>query len=150
MGLDMYLTAQRYISDYSDEDKPLQEALKKVFPDSPGTFSNIEVRAMYWRKANAIHKWFVTRLMDGDDHCQKVSVSEDELKELLDVCEQVLEDPSNGPTLLPTQSGFFFGSTDYDDGYISDVEHTATGLKRLLVNQALWDGEWTFTYQASW
>lgn len=36
----------------------------------------------------------------------------------------IIEDPSVARALLPTTSGFFFGSTDYDEWYLKDIEHT--------------------------
>lgn len=36
--------------------------------------------------------------------------------------------------LLPTQSGFFFGSTDYDEWYVSDVMSCKRQFEKLLKN----------------
>ena len=45
----------------------------------------------YWRKANAIHKWFVDRVQDGVDDCDyHREVTERDLKDLLDICETIL------------------------------------------------------------
>ena len=50
--------------------------------------------------------------------------------------------------LLPTRSGFFFGCTDYDDGYISDLESTVKQLDAIL-NDPRFEGFY-FRYHASW
>ena len=50
--------------------------------------------------------------------------------------------------LLPTRSGFFFGSTDYDDGYISDLESTVKQLDAIL-DDPRFEGFY-FRYHASW
>ena len=34
--------------------------------------------------------------------------------------------------LLPTQSGFFFGGTDYDQWYMQDIERTIEILTKVL------------------
>ena len=34
--------------------------------------------------------------------------------------------------LLPTTSGFFFGSTDYDEYYYEDIEYTANKIREIL------------------
>jgi hypothetical protein len=47
--------------------------------------------------------------------------------------------------LLPTRAGFFFGSTDYDEGYISDIDNTINRLQ-----DALKDEEGDFYYRSSW
>lgn len=45
-----------------------------------------------WRKANAIHQWFVDTVQDGEDDCDyHDEVTKETLQELLDVCEQVLK-----------------------------------------------------------
>ena len=50
-------------------------------------------------------------------------------------------------TLLPTQAGFFFGSTEYGAWYLEDIELTVKQLDRVL---ELDDNVWTFYYQSSW
>lgn len=45
----------------------------------------------YWRKANAIHDWFVEHVQDGVDDCDYHNeVTKEILEELLDTCEKVL------------------------------------------------------------
>lgn len=44
----------------------------------------------YWRKANAIHKWFVDNVQDGEDNCADYYVSREQLKELLKIVKTVL------------------------------------------------------------
>lgn len=43
-----------------------------------------------------------------------------------------IEDPSVAIKLLPSQSGFFFGSTKYDEWYLDDVKHTISVLEKVL------------------
>ena len=44
----------------------------------------------YWRKANQIHNWFVDNIQDGKDDCNyHREVTEDDLQELLAICEQI-------------------------------------------------------------
>lgn len=150
MGLDMYLNAKKYLSSFKDKDIATREAIKEMKLDWVGDMEPIEVsfRAMYWRKANHIHKWFVDNVQDGEDECRPHSVSTEKLKELLDVCKQVLEDRGLASELLPVQAGFFFGGTEYDDWYFGDVEDTIKGLEKILSIEGveLLD----FEYQSSW
>ena len=45
----------------------------------------------YWRKANAIHKWFVDNVQDGIDDCDYHNeVTKEILEDLLDTCEKVI------------------------------------------------------------
>ena len=38
----------------------------------------------YWRKANAVHNWFVDNVQDGNDGCKHYWVSKEDLQKLLD------------------------------------------------------------------
>jgi len=48
--------------------------------------------------------------------------------------------------LLPCQSGFFFGGTDYDQYYYESLEETRDILQRCLDLGE----DWEFEYQSSW
>ena len=45
---------------------------------------------------------------------------------------EYIEDPTVARRLLPTQSGFFFGGTEYDQWYYADVEDTIKIIERVL------------------
>lgn len=79
----------------------------------------------YWRKANAIHQWFVENVQEGVDDCNYWrEVTVEDLIELRELCIECLEHRNSAHKLLPTTHGFFFGCTDYDDWYFSDLEKT--------------------------
>lgn len=92
----------------------------------------------YWRKANHIHKWFVDCVQDGEDDCEKYEVTKSNLLDLKAVCEEVLslkgKDEGKIEEILPTESGFFFGSTSYDEYYFSDVEETIRIINNVFGN----------------
>jgi hypothetical protein len=143
MGLDMYLKGKVYL-DYNSTNRA--EIAKMI--DLPEFEANsVEIELGYWRKANHIHKWFVDNVQNGVDNCGEYFVSKADLEMLLTVCEQVLKNVTNANTLLPTQSGFFFGSVEYDDWYIEDVQDTIEIIKRALsLDSKLID----FYYRSSW
>ncbi len=142
MGLDMSLYKKHYVQ---IEERPALEitGVKNHIDTSKVMF--ILEDFGYWRKANAIHSWFVTNVQDGDDNCGTYYVSREQLAELLATVNDVLADHSKAPELLPTQSGFFFGSTDYDNFYFSDLEDT-----KNILTEALKDTEADYEYQSSW
>jgi hypothetical protein len=110
----------------------------------------------YWRKANAIHNWFVENVQDGEDDCDyHREVTADDLQELITVCTKVLtyaklvpgrirtgirfsngkaeemyenglvvSNPGICEELLPTSDGFFFGSQEYNEYYLADLQET--------------------------
>lgn len=146
MGLDMYLNAKRFLW-YSEDE--LADNIKRNFPDLPEHMrvKEVTIEAMYWRKANAIHKWFVDKVQGGEDNCQEFEVSLAQLEELLEVIEQVLENPDRAGELLPPQAGFFFGGTDMDQWYWDDLKQTQSKLQELFTRD--WKS-WDFYYRASW
>lgn len=151
MGLDMYLTAERYVSDWNEDDKELAEQLAKLpVGNKIGRIKSLTADVMYWRKANAIHEWFVKNTQDGVDECQHTWLSISDLFALLDVCKQVYADHSLAPELLPTQEGFFFGATDYDEYYYDQVKATIDGLEEVLNLPEEELKGWEFYYQSSW
>jgi len=146
MGLDMYLTGKQYVSNYdhNPKDVQLQMMLKTVLKkwnmgndkkqiDYPVQY--IEFQIMQWRKANQIHKWFVDNVQDGEDDCREYYVDEEQCKELLRLCNIVIDNRGNlkkTQETLPPQSGFFFGSTEVDEYYYEDIKETAIALKAVL------------------
>lgn len=139
----MYLNKERYFSKYQNNgERPKVEGFDVC--------ESITVRGevIYWRKANAVHNWFVENVQDGVDECQNAWVSTDKLKELLQQVEWVLEDQDRAESILPTTSGFFFGDTNYGQSYIDDLEHTRDKLKVLLEDPDV--DKYDYYYHSSW
>ena len=61
---------------------------------------------------------------------------------------EIIEDPSVANELLPTGSGFFFGSTEYDRWYLDDVEYTIKAIEDLLATTDFRNE--IVAYTASW
>lgn len=163
MGLDMYLSARKYVEkidwkkmhesdtiEYKDATLPNYSeivdlaGLSGIDKDIYG--ASVSVTALYWRKANSIHNWFVNNVQNGEDNCGEYYVSHDKLDELLAVCTEAyrLRDPSG---LLPV-SGFFFGSTDIDQWYWQDIKRTISEIKRIKKHKAY--PKLSFYYSSSW
>jgi len=64
---------------------------------------------------------------------------------LKDLCITVIANPELAEQLLPTGSGFFFGSTNYDEYYFGDLNDTIGIITRCLDSKFDY-----FEYQASW
>ena len=159
MGLDMYMWKQKRVNvyDFNQEGDCVAKKLtiktvaeyedgkveeNEYCVDNPQENGRVWLPVAYWRKANAIHKWFVD-LNDGVDDCTQIRVNGSQIKSLVDTCKQILADHSKASELLPTQSGFFFGSTDYDEWYYEDLEKTVKMLADVDENDE-------YIYQASW
>jgi hypothetical protein len=152
MGLDMYLSAKKYLSEYSaGDEKEVSETIGNLpYPmfKTGMRVKEIAFEAMYWRKANAIHKWFVDKCQDGVDECQETYVDLTRLQELVDTCKIVLADNEKAGDLLPPSAGFFFGSTDVDEYYLQDLQSTVDVLEKLLATEGI--EKFDFYYQSSW
>lgn len=160
MGLDMYLNRQTYVANWSHMKPEERHTIVITGPCAayvkPERVKYVEEEVMYWRKANAIHGWFVRECQDGVDECQTADVDPDKLVELRDLCCELLAlkatDPAAALDLatkkLPPTRGFFFGSDDLDAGYWEDVQNTADALTELLNEPGAGNG--TYRYHASW
>lgn len=188
MGLDMYLTATHYLGCWSFTDEAEKSRFRQIMQlaefgdfcckDAPGL--EVEVNVAYWRKANAIHRWFVDNVQGGDDSCKKTYVSNEHLAALVSLCKQVLDsvetvpgqlhagttyypdgrvvenfEPGNvvaqqwiAASTLPTQSGFFFGNTDYNEWYLDSLRKTVEQIEPLLTDPRFQHSD--FYYRASW
>tara|TARA_R100001510_G_scaffold33304_1_gene29815 strand:- start:7156 stop:7635 length:480 start_codon:yes stop_codon:yes gene_type:complete len=159
MGLDMYLTRKHNVRNWSHrEDKQYTVTAERngnavPFLGSIGTVTSINEEVMYWRKANAIHNWFVDNVQEGNDDCGVYEVELDQLQELRHLCIEVLHDRTKAGKLLPCIEGFFYGGTEYDEYYFEDLENTAKVINKLVLEaiagkakkHAMW-----YEYTSSW
>lgn len=138
MGLDMYLTKRTYLGTQWEHRGVTAEITVKSEGKTidvginPHAIEEIIESAMYWRKANHIHKWFVENVQNGEDDCGTYPVSLDQLKDLRDLCEEVINNKDKASELLPTQTGFFFGDQNYDSFYLEDTITTYNGLRKII------------------
>lgn len=143
MGLDMYLNAKRFLW---HNEEALGEDLAHHFPELKGRrVKELIVEAMYWRKANAIHAWFVKHCQEGEDDCGNYHVGREQLEELRQLILEALD--KKDASKLPTQDGFFFGNTDVDLYYWETLRSTEAGLARCLEE---FSDSWEFEYHSSW
>lgn len=152
MGLDSYLHAKRYVSEYNEDTKEIDKQLQEITKNIRGEMGDLEyivTVAMYWRKANAIHNWFVKNVQGGIDDCVEYYVPIEALKCLLSDIIECLHDNSKIPDLSPPTSRFFFGSTEIDEYFIKTLEITRDRLM-YLINQSGEGYIWEFSYRSSW
>ena len=113
MGLDMFLYRKTYstlfsssinflyflMADLVSADSSAEEEKTKISltgnrTEGIDTNKIVEIveEAGYWRKANAIHNWFVENVQDGMDDCREYYVSEEQLRNLLSLVDTVLKE----------------------------------------------------------
>ena len=105
MGLDMYLetlpvikgkTIKQLIAISNGITEEKQSIIKKyeqyiVHRDDTFKWKSLLSEVGYWRKANAIHNWFVNNVQNGKDDCGTYPVHRNRLEELLQLCTKVLK-----------------------------------------------------------
>ena len=168
MGLDMYLNARKYVSQYNYKSESRTEVpefstlvnmsgLEGLTKYSQFAGISVSYPIGYWRKANAIHGWFVNTLAGGVDECQEIHVPRVALVDLLAACKAVLsvsagvskQDVADEFGLNPTR-GFFFGGYELDEYYDADLKYTIEMIENILTLIPADNYDWEFTYQASW
>lgn len=156
----MWLVAKKSLD---GEDKIIKR-IGKQFKDIDLEAESVTFEVMTWRKANAIHSWFVENVQDGNDDCKEYYVSWENLQGLLDTINNALgtdasikekiisslsdRDEELAKKYLPIGTGFFFGSEEYDEWYFRDLEKTKEVLEKLLKNKELMGID--FYYSSSW
>lgn len=109
MGLDMYLTGQKY------------------FHTNPAKDGGYEVkehhlRLGYWRNHPNLHGYIVENFADGEDNCREIELSAEDIR-------QILQAINN--TVLPFTEGFFFAESDGTEKQ-EDIQTFTKALEWLL------------------
>lgn len=86
----------------------------------------------YFRKVNFLVKYFGDLGFDIENQTP-FCINKDQVTELRDRCQEVLDNHDKAEELLPTMSGFFFGSTDYDEYYFDDVKQVLEYCEETLL-----------------
>jgi len=158
MGLDMYLKRTNRTDNTISELEEIDH--ETITPESPEAAPFLPLRkyeylegvysifheVVYWRKFNALHNWFVSRVQGGVDECQTSEIDEETLVELIDD----LKDVSRGEVIedLEPVSGFFFGSTDKDEYYLERINDALNTFENLLKTFDF--KKYRLFYRASW
>ena len=154
MGLDMYLEVDAFV--YGDNKayaSIVAAADLGVIAGDRQQLATVSITAAYWRKANAIHAWFVREVQDGQDKCQRSHVDASQLVDLLALTKRAISlyhagDKEELLLLLPPVAGFFFGSTDIGEMYLDDLKSTEEMLTRITTAPSF--DQYDYFYRASW
>lgn len=115
--------------------------------DKEGPFPDVEMDALWnGRKENHIQQFMEGEVGDVQN-CAYLFLEREDIERLVDRLKRVDADHSLAGAVLPTQDGFFFGSTDYDEWYFSDVKEELKFFTEILEE---WDDEQAYAYWAWW
>ena len=76
----------------------------------------------YFRKVNFLIPFFEERTGEEIENCELVYITEEDIEELIRRCKEVLDNHEEANILLPTTTGFFYGSDEYDEYYFDNVQ----------------------------
>ncbi len=131
MGLDMYLTGEKYL--LTDYENPANNLTEDGFP-----LERKFVRLGYWRKHPNLHGFIVETFALGEDTCQQINLDTDDIERII---EAVARDA------LPYTDGCFFGRSDGSEK-ADDLRILSAALEWLRTPETnVWRGVY---YQASW
>lgn len=166
MGLDMYLYSVPKIAGLDLNDilhanfhlgqleKENHELYKKVksyikhFKEYDMAWDSLCTEVAYWRKANQLHNWFVKNVQNDNDDCSIYEINKNHLILLSNYCSMILKGEAKPQDVLPTTSGFFFGSTAYDSFYFREISETYQTLTHLIKHFPFQKNY--LVYQSSW
>ena len=107
-----------------------------------GKFEKTE--AAYFRKVN-----FLLPFFGYEENCSDIEIDKYQVEDLVNACQTILDTLKTSGTqaatevaneMLPTEGGFFFGSTEYDEWYFKDVEYVLNKFTTIL-DDTDWDNE---------
>lgn len=155
MGLDMNLYRRIDLTDSMELVGDKGEAVDKIIMDGErdktvgrSTHYFVRTGVCYWRKFNALHKYFDDHFNNhDDDNCVDMFLDIDDIRKLLmtlkDLRKQIKQDEDGNvinkevcEEVLPTQAGFFFGDTAYDKYYVMDIDDTIEKLANVIDDHA--------------
>lgn len=135
MGLDMYLTGEKYMArDFVNPDNNEKEDGFRI--DSK------RLELGYWRKHPNLHGFIVQTFADGVDQCQEIFLGPDKIDKIIAACRKME---------LPHTTGFFFGESEMTPEQMEEDVLTFEQAKAWVEDKDRPKGEFRHVvYQASW
>ena len=123
------LTNDEFYELPSERQAQIQDELAKWHETRPDAENYGMEDIGYFRKVNFLVKFF-----EYENDCEDKEITIDELTDLMERCEEVIKSNSKAKAeaLLPTTSGFFFGSTEYGKWYFEDVKQVRDWCKGII------------------
>lgn len=122
-----YFEEHKDIAELLDKMQVNVEESEKLGEEIYNIFNRKEIA--YFRKVN-----FLMAFFQYEDNCEFVEITKEQVSDLVERATKVWNDHSLAEELLPTQSGFFYGSTEYSDYYFEDVKDVRDTFQEILDN----------------
>ena len=128
-----YFEEHKDIAELLDKMQVNVDESEKLAKEIYAIFNRKEIA--YFRKVNFLMSFF-----QYEDNCEYVEITKEQVSDLVERTTKVWNDHSLAEELLPTQSGFFYGSTEYSDYYFEDVKDVRDTFQEILDNTD-WENE---------
>ena len=92
---------------------------------------------VHWNRAYAIREWITSEIGVPMNGCETISIGRLTLHELLNNCNQIIEDRSRASALIPINTNDFDPNQKYDDDYFEQIYDTKEKLDHLFKR---WNG----------
>ena len=119
--------------------------------DAEGDLSDEEYNTIedVWtgRKENHIRRAIEQMKGMSAVNCGYLFLSREDVERLVGLLKEANANHELAHTLLPTQSGFFFGSTEYDEYYFEDIKRELADFEQVLND---WDEKSVYAYWEWW
>lgn len=152
MGLDQFISATIHVPAQKVGDVIEDNPILKKLVDDQFALATVKLKLGQFRKFNALHGYIEKRVGEIEN-LQDVSI-DDIIDELYEDCKLILatKDSKDGNAdaiqRMPPTEGFFFGSTEVDGWYYSDVKELHDLLADLIKLSEI--GDISFKYTAWW
>ena len=115
------------VEPYTSQILPFPDLKAKLDKEVEGWWEQYDA---YFRKVNFLFKYFEDRHKMYDQWF--AFVTKEDVDDIIDKCKRILatKEQQVAHNLLPTQNGFFFGSTEYDEYYYYDVKDCLKQMKK--------------------
>ena len=106
------------ILDFPELEAQIEKEIDMSYLEYDAYFRKVNfLFAYYENEGKMVDQWFAF-------------VEKEDVDDIIDRCKRVLANHKLANELLPTQSGFFFGCTDYDEWYFKDVQDCLNQMKK--------------------
>jgi hypothetical protein len=97
------------------------------------TIGKDEKVLIYWQQANGIRQWIIKHAGLNPKMQVSTRLSKHDIADLIDDMQTVIrsDEKAKASEILPTSSGYGFGSMDYDVRYFVDLINSCLALKTI-------------------
>lgn len=129
------------------QNTPFEEQDEENYPLAGDKYHTLMTEVWEGRKENHIQRAIEEITGQTVENCDYLFLTRKHVEQLVEKLQSVHADHELAQVVLPTQAGFFFGGTQYDEWYFRDIEQELEDFTKIL-NE--WDDHARYAYWAWW